>query len=154
MINKLWIMKKDSWTKLNRAKDTIDEIRSLFSALKKEGYDLVVDLQGLLRSGIITSATGAAVRVGFKEAREGSRFFYTHKVAGGKGIHAVDRYLKIAEFLGCDTSNIVFPFPPASIPCGPGMSLSMIMLLSSRVRGGEQKGGFLSSLGNSHRCFL
>lgn len=116
MINKLWIIKKDSWTKLNRAKDTIDEIRSLFSALKKEGYDLVVDLQGLLRSGIITSATGAPVRVGFKEAREGSRFFYTHKVAGGKGIHAVDRYLKIAEFLGCDTSNIAFPFPLHQFP--------------------------------------
>jgi len=116
MINKLWIIKKDSWTKLNRAKETIDEIRSLFSALKKEGYDLVVDLQGLLRSGIITSATGAAVRVGFKEAREGSRFFYTHKVEGGKGIHAVDRYLKIAEFLGCDTSNIVFPLPLHQVP--------------------------------------
>jgi heptosyltransferase I len=116
MINKLWIINKDSWTKMNRAKETIDEIRSLFKALKKERYDLAVDLQGLLRSGIITSATGAPVRVGFKEAREGSRFFYTHKVAGGKGIHAVDRYLKVAEYLGCDTSIIAFPFPLHQFP--------------------------------------
>jgi lipopolysaccharide heptosyltransferase I len=116
MISKLWIINKDSWTKMHRAKETIDEIRSLCGALKKERYDLVVDLQGLLRSGIITSATGAPVRVGFKEAREGSRFFYTHKVAGGKGIHAVDRYLKVAEYLGCDTSIIAFPFPLHQFP--------------------------------------
>jgi heptosyltransferase I len=111
MISNLWIINKDSWTKMTRAKETVNEIRSLYRALKKEGYDLAVDLQGLLRSGIITSATGAPVRVGFNEAREGSRFFYTHEVAGGKGIHAVDRYLKVAEYLGCDTSIIDFPFP-------------------------------------------
>jgi heptosyltransferase I len=116
MINKLWIINKDSWTKIHRAKETVDEIRALYRALKKEAYDLVVDLQGLLRSGIITSVTGAPVRVGFKEAREGSSFFYTHKVAGGKGCHAVDRYLKVAEFLGCDISEIVFPFPLQQCP--------------------------------------
>jgi ADP-heptose:LPS heptosyltransferase len=71
----------------------------------------VIDLQGLLRSGIITKATGAPFRIGFQEAREGSRFFYTHKVRGGKDIHSVDRYLRIADFLGCDISEIVFPFP-------------------------------------------
>ncbi len=50
------------------------------------------------------------MRVGFQEAREGSRLFYTHKVKGGKDIHAVDRYLKIAAYLGCDISDIRFPF--------------------------------------------
>lgn len=73
---------------------------------------MVIDLQGLLRSGIITSATGSPVRIGFQEAREGSRVFYTHTVEGGKNIHAVDRYLKIAIFLGCDIAEISFPFPP------------------------------------------
>jgi heptosyltransferase I len=52
------------------------------------------------------------VRIGFKEAREGSRVFYTHIVGGGKNIHAADRYLKIIEYLGCDTAEIRFPFPP------------------------------------------
>jgi len=111
MLHKLWVVDKDSWTKFNRAKDTVTEIKSLLRDLKKERFDLVVDLQGLLRSGLITAATGAPVRIGFKEAREGSRFFYTNKVPGGKDIHAVDRYLKIAEFLGCDISKVCFPFP-------------------------------------------
>ena len=66
---------------------------------------MVVDLQGLLRSGLITLATHAPLRIGFREAREGSRFFYTKKVKAGKDIHAVDRYMKIAEELGCDVQR-------------------------------------------------
>ena len=114
MIKRLWVINKDAWKKIDNAKNTVTEIRNLFKGLKKEKFDLVIDLQGLLRSGIITKATGAPVRIGFQEAREGSRFFYTHKVKGGKDIHAVDRYLKIASFLGCDVSDVSFPFSPES----------------------------------------
>ena len=113
MIKRLWIINKDAWKKIDNAKNTVTEINILFKGLKTEKFDLVIDLQGLLRSGIITSATRAPVRIGFQEAREGSRFFYTHKVKGGTDIHAVERYLKIAAFLGCDTSEIIFPFPEA-----------------------------------------
>jgi heptosyltransferase-1 len=112
MIGKLWILHKDNWRKINRAGETAKEITALFRKLRKEHYDLVVDLQGLLRSGLITAATGAPTRVGFREAREGSRLFYTHTVEGGRDIHAVDRYLKIARFLGCPIDTICFPFPP------------------------------------------
>ncbi|MBE0427085.1 MAG: lipopolysaccharide heptosyltransferase I [Nitrospirae bacterium] len=111
MIDKLWIIRKDEWKKIKNVRETVGEIKTLFRNLKKEKFDIVIDLQGLLRSGVITSATGSAVRAGFSEAREGSRLFYTQKVEGGKNIHAVDRYLKIAEFLGCDTSDIRFPLP-------------------------------------------
>jgi len=111
MINKLWIINKDAWKRIKSVRITIKELRALFKSLKAEKYDLVVDLQGLLRSGIIAKATGAPVRVGFKEAREGSRFFYTHTVRSGKDVHAVDRNLEIAKFLGCDISDIRFPFP-------------------------------------------
>ena len=111
MIDRLWVINKDSWKKMNNVKGTISELRTLSQDLKKENYDLVIDLQGLLRSGVITAATRARIRVGFKEAREGSRFFYTHKVEGGRDIHAVDRYLKMAAFLGCALTDISFPFP-------------------------------------------
>jgi lipopolysaccharide heptosyltransferase I len=111
MIDKLVIIHKDMWKKITHAQHTVKEIKALFKSLKQEKYDLVIDLQGLLRSGIITKATNAPIRVGFQEAREGSRLFYSHKVKGGKDIHAVDRYLKIAAYLGCDISDIRFPFP-------------------------------------------
>jgi ADP-heptose:LPS heptosyltransferase len=58
------------------------------------------------------------MRVGFKEAREGSRLFYTHMVEGGRDIHAVDRYLRVSSFLGCGDSEVSFPLPvePYSMP--------------------------------------
>lgn len=118
MIDHLLIINKDQWKKISRAAKTAGELKKLISDLKREKYDLVVDLQGLLRSGLITLATGAKVRVGFKESREGSTLFYTHRVRGGRDVHAVDRYLKVAAFLGCDTSDIRFPL--LDEPCTPG----------------------------------
>ena len=38
-----------------------------------ERFDLVVDLQGLFRSGLLCGATRSPVRVGFSEGREASR---------------------------------------------------------------------------------
>ena len=70
--------------------------------LRRRQFDLVVDLQGLLRTGLMCQATGAAMRVGFDNAREGSRLAYTHRVPvpDADRVHAVDRYWRIVEFLG------------------------------------------------------
>jgi lipopolysaccharide heptosyltransferase I len=111
MVKKIWVINKDMWKKLSEIRRSFHEIRVLLRELRKERYDIVIDLQGLLRSGVITRATGSPVRIGFEEAREGSRFFYTSKIEGGKDIHAVDRYLKIAEFLGCEITEVCFPLP-------------------------------------------
>lgn len=122
MIDKIWIINKDDWKKIDKVKTTAHELKTLFRKLKAERYDLVIDLQGLLRSGIITASTRAPMRIGFAEAREGSTVFYTHKVRGGRNIHAVDRYLKIVASLGCEIPEMRFPLPmqdlssPFSIP--------------------------------------
>lgn len=111
MIDKIIVINKDMWKKISHAGKTVKEAGQLLKRLKEERYDLVIDLQGLLRSGIITLATRAPVRVGFAEAREGGSLFYNRKIQGGKDIHAVDRYMKIAGSLKCETENIIFPFP-------------------------------------------
>ncbi len=46
--------------------------------LRRNRYDLVLDAQGLLRSGLLARWTFAPVRVGFGWAREGSVHLYTH----------------------------------------------------------------------------
>jgi len=69
--------------------------------LRAARFDLVVDLQGLFRSGAMAWLTGCSRRVGFANAREGSPVFYTQRVAVPNGsMHAVDRYLLVAEALG------------------------------------------------------
>jgi heptosyltransferase-1 len=118
MIDKLIVINKDEWKSISKAGRTAREIAALFKTLRRERYDIVVDLQGLLRSGIIAMAAGAPLRIGFEEAREGSRFFYNRKVRGGKEVHAVDRYMKIAAALGCSAGEVAFPFPPVKRESG------------------------------------
>lgn len=113
MIDKLWIIEKDKWKRPSRFFQTLKELRGLFQALKRERFDLVIDLQGLLRSGIISWFTRATAIVGFEEAREGSRYFYTKRIKGGRDIHAVDRYLKVAGYFGCTITDPQFPLPPS-----------------------------------------
>ncbi|MHC4063370.1 MAG: lipopolysaccharide heptosyltransferase I [Planctomycetota bacterium] len=69
--------------------------------LRRRRYDLVVDLQGLFRSGLMALATGAKVRVGFADARELAWLFYTHRIPATDGqTHAVDRNYSVAGMLG------------------------------------------------------
>lgn len=113
LVDSLFIINKDLWKKISRIHKTLAELISLFTSLRSEKYDLVVDLQGLFRSGIIAASTRSPVILGFDEAREGSRFFYTHRINGGYDVHAVDRYMKIAKYLGCNIDTIEFPLVSA-----------------------------------------
>jgi len=80
------------------------------SELRRPRYDLAVDLQGLFRTGLFAFATGAPVRIGFADARERAPQFYTHCLPGGSGnIHAVDRYLQVADLLGFTPATPRFP---------------------------------------------
>ena len=112
MINRLWILDKDRWKQISRFREIIPEINTFRRALAQEHFDISIDLSGLLRSGLITFAAGARYKLGFSDSDEGSPFFYTHKIEGGKQIHAIDRYLKLAALIGCDTSQVSHPMPP------------------------------------------
>jgi lipopolysaccharide heptosyltransferase I len=81
--------------------------------LKSLHFDLVIDLQGLLRSGLMAKASGASRRVGLSTAREGARWFYTDvvRVANFNAFHAVDRYWLVAEALGAGQGPKLFRLP-------------------------------------------
>jgi lipopolysaccharide heptosyltransferase I len=79
--------------------------------LRGGAFDLVIDLQGLFRSGWMTMRTRAPVRVGFSNARELAHLFYTHRIAvDSPDQHAVDRYLKLCDALGCGRAPVEFSF--------------------------------------------
>jgi lipopolysaccharide heptosyltransferase I len=85
--------------------------------LRRRRFELVLDLQGLLRTGLMCAATGAPVRVGFANAREGSRHFYTQRVEvpDADRIHAVDRYWRVVEAVdaGGGAKRFVVPLKQA-----------------------------------------
>jgi heptosyltransferase I len=76
-------------------------------------FDLVIDLQGLLRSGLMAAGSGAVRRVGLSCAREGAVWFYTDvvRVADFHAIHAVDRYWLVAEAFGVGDGPRMFRVP-------------------------------------------
>jgi heptosyltransferase-1 len=81
---------------------------ALLWRLYRTRFDIVVDLQGLLRSGLMTVATRAPRRIGLGDAREGARWFY-NEIVPVERVHAVRRYLLAAKHLGCETMPIEFP---------------------------------------------
>jgi lipopolysaccharide heptosyltransferase I len=85
---------------------------ALLVRLRRSRFDLTIDLQGLLRSAIMVAAAGSRIRVGMADAREGSRWFYTHRVDAPRlGLHAVDRVLRVAREFGADDSAVRFNLP-------------------------------------------
>ncbi len=69
--------------------------------LRRRQFDLVIDLQGLLRTGVMTLATGAKWRVGLETAREGSRFSHNLTIPhSGRDVPAHARYWRVAEAFG------------------------------------------------------
>lgn len=69
-------------------------------ALKKTQYDLVIDAQGLARSGFFAWSTKAPTRVGYRDAQELAWLFLNKRVEAPRELHTVDRMLKLAQSLG------------------------------------------------------
>lgn len=109
LIDDLIILNKDSWKRIRKIPETIKELSSLKKTLKSKHYDMVIDLQGLLRSGLIAYSTPTTVKVGFADSREGSRFFYDKRVVVDKNLHAVDKCLEVAESIGAKVGKDSVP---------------------------------------------
>lgn len=83
------------WRSPGAARDLLRFLRGL----RKGQYDWVIDLQGLLRSGLFSAFTRAPVRAGFADAREAGWLFYTHRLQPTRR-HTIDRNLELAKLLG------------------------------------------------------
>jgi lipopolysaccharide heptosyltransferase I len=81
------------------ATKSVGQLLRFARRLRAGRFDLVIDLQGLLRTGLMTAVTGAARRVGLSSSREGASFFYTDVVPDDWNAHAVDRYWRVAAAL-------------------------------------------------------
>ena len=65
-------------------------------------YDLVVDAQGLARSGLMARVSGGRRRIGFADAAEGGWLGYTERISVPDGLPAVDRMLALLEGAGIE----------------------------------------------------
>jgi 3-deoxy-D-manno-octulosonic-acid transferase/heptosyltransferase-1 len=78
------------------------EIKRFLNRLRSREYDLVIDLQGLLKSGVLAGASRGKRKVGMSGSREGAQLFLNEPpVRVNYDHHAIDRYLQVAKYLGC-----------------------------------------------------
>ncbi len=95
-----------------RSLGAIGRLWTFVRELRRHRFDLVVDAQGLARSGLIALATGARRRVGPANAREGAWLAYTRRVPVPPGRHAVDAMLDLAEGAGAPRVEDLRLVPP------------------------------------------
>ncbi len=71
--------------------------------LRRRRFDLVLDLQGLLRSAVMTWATRAPLRLGLETSRECAHLACHATLPGtGKIVPAHERYWRVAEAFGVE----------------------------------------------------
>ena len=88
--------------------------------LREVGYDAVIDLQGLFKSGFVGRLARASRRIGPSYHREGSGIFYTDVVGkNDPNRHAVIKALDISTWLGLKNTA------PAFVTSFPDVSLKM-----------------------------
>lgn len=93
------------WRKSLSQAETRAEIRGFFKELRRERYDLILETQGLFKTGLILGAalaTSKSAKWGLANGTEGSgyegisRLFHHHSVAVEKRTHAVARGRQVA----------------------------------------------------------
>ena len=92
----------------------LEKWRTFFALRKKLvacKFDLVIDMQGLLKSAIVALMTGCKNRIGFCDMREGSYWVSKPIVGPNSEGHVVQRYLDVVRSLGVEADEIHFPLP-------------------------------------------
>ena len=88
------------WRK-NWNSKSLGEILNTIKTLRRQNFDLVLDLHGLLKSGVIAGLSGASTRVGFhrKNCKEKINTLFTNRKAPHmtKGLHVVDMTLTLLQ---------------------------------------------------------
>ena len=93
--------------------------RQLVRKIRSERYDMVIDFQGLFRSGFLAWCARSGLTIGFASPREKSAaFFYSRKFDADPERHAVERYVALANQL-CGTDWAVPELTLPEVELGP-----------------------------------
>ncbi len=97
------------------AREVLGKLSRLTERLPGARFDVAIDLQGLIKSGLLTAYTGAPLRIGFafSHCRERLNVLFTnHRVKPPRhAVHVVEQYLSLLEPLGVRDEAPAFLLP-------------------------------------------
>ena len=101
------------------ARQVLGKVGRLRARIRRASFDVALDLQGLIKSGLLTAYTGAPVRIGFSAGRCRERlnalFTNRHVTPPPSARHVVEQYLALLAPLGIEPGPAEFHVPvPAS----------------------------------------
>lgn len=111
LLSSLFLVRTKAWRKEPFSRQTRQDIAQLRAVLRQRNYDMVFDIQGNLKSGLITWLSGTRVRWGFSRSvlqESINLLFTTQRVAPDpRDYHVTDQYLRLvsAPFGGEFDSN-------------------------------------------------
>lgn len=84
----------------------VSQARDLRHELLERHFDIALDFQGLLRSAVVMSLSGAKVRIGYNDARECAQLLYTHRLRPDPNVCIQQRHLDLLEPLGIRSKDV------------------------------------------------
>lgn len=124
-----------SWRRNLLRRETQRQLIGRLTSLRAEPIDVALDMQGLLKSGLVALASGAPRRVGFETSalREpASRAFLSEQVAVDDHGHVIEKNLALARYVGAPDGPYEFPIAvPADVEAGlearlPGAAFAIL----------------------------
>jgi lipopolysaccharide heptosyltransferase II len=83
--------------------------RKLRRALRERGFELSLDMQGLLKSALVAYLSGARERIGYRNRQEGAFLLNNRSIVPDRrDIHAVEAYLGFAAAVGAPAEPLDF----------------------------------------------
>lgn len=90
----------------------LKSLAGLRKELRSRHFDVCIDLQGLIRSALVSLISGANRRIGFSDGEEGSIHLYTEKCdPGGPDVNAQQRNLNPLKALGVASTDTAMHMP-------------------------------------------
>jgi len=109
-IDRVIVSYRKSWLRnFLKPKGLVPAVKGLLDfihELRLQEYDLVIDLQGLFKSGLLTGLSRGHRKIGFTGGKEGSVLFLTERpYPVDLNRHAIERSLKAADYLKCKVDS-------------------------------------------------
>lgn len=96
-------------------REVLSKVARLRERIRRVSFDVAIDLQGLLKSGLLTAYTGAPMRIGFSAGRCRERwnalFTNRHVTPPASARHVVEQYLALLDPLGIEPGPAEFHVP-------------------------------------------
>ena len=112
LVNRVHFAPTKEWRKAPLSEKTLREIKLLRRTLRAGEYDVVLDLQGAIRSAVVGRMAKCRRLVGEAEPRErAARWLYSERVATS-GKHVIEQDVELAAALAGDELTPAIPLLP------------------------------------------